>query len=186
MGTMKQSGLWSSLGTHGPLVVMWWLCISSSGKAWKYDFLSQIWPWRPPSIALENNRDPNQGILHFWSKFVNPSLNGWLWCRQAQNGVTHEKINGHRELTVTTVVTAPGPNGHSSVTARSQLSHDEVTAQSQWSRLTHGEVTAQSRPRSRLSCGWLWPFWSSWARRELTVSSHGDQFFSHGKFWLLS
>ena len=25
---------------------------------------------------------------------------------------THEKINGHRELTVTTVVTAPGPNDH--------------------------------------------------------------------------
>ena len=30
--------------------------------------------------------------------------------------ITHEKINGHRELTVTTVVTAPGPNDHGSVT----------------------------------------------------------------------
>ena len=28
--TMKQSRLWSSLGTHGALVVIWWLCISSS------------------------------------------------------------------------------------------------------------------------------------------------------------
>ena len=71
---------------------------------------------------------------------------------------SHEKINGHRGLTVTTVVTAPGPNdddsvtarrGHSSVTARSQLSHGYVTAQSGrghssitassvWSRLSHG------------------------------------------------
>ena len=28
--TMKHSGPWSSLGTHGSLVVLWWLCISSS------------------------------------------------------------------------------------------------------------------------------------------------------------
>ena len=27
METMKQSGLWSSLGTHGSMVVIWWLCI---------------------------------------------------------------------------------------------------------------------------------------------------------------
>ena len=53
--------------------------------------------------------------------------------------------------------------GRSSVTARSQLSHGEVTAQS---RLSHGKVTAQSRSRSRLSHGWLWPFWSLWAHRE--------------------
>ena len=46
---------------------------------------------------------------------------------------THEKVNGHRELTVTTVVTAPGPNDHGSVTAR--LGHSSVTARSQ---LSHG------------------------------------------------
>ena len=32
METMKQSGLWSSLGTHDSVVVIWWLCISSSGE----------------------------------------------------------------------------------------------------------------------------------------------------------
>ena len=154
---MKQSGPWSSLGTQGPLVVMWWLCISNSGKAWKYDFLSQIWPWRPRSIALQNNRDLNQGILHFWSKFVNPSLNGWLWCRQAQNGVTHEKINGHRELTMTTVVTAPGPNGHSSVTVitdQSRLGHSSITAQvtAGCDHFGHRELTMNSR----------WPIFFSW------------------------
>ena len=52
METMKQSGLWSSLGTKGSLlVVLWWLCISSSGEARKFDFLSQIWPWMSTSIA---------------------------------------------------------------------------------------------------------------------------------------
>ena len=186
METMKQSGLWSSLGTHGPLVVMWWLCISSSGKAWKYDFLSQIWPWRPWSIALQNNRDLKQGILHFWSKFVHPSLNGWWWCRQAQNGVTHEKINGHRELTVTTVVPAPGPNGHGSVTARSQLSHSSVTVITAHSRRGHSSITAQVKAQLRLAVTILVIVSSPWTHSELTVSSHGGQFFSHGKFWRLS
>ena len=67
-----------------------------------------------------------------------------------QHRASHEKINGHRELTVTTVVTTPGPNdhgsltakrGHISVTARSQLSHGEVTAQS---RRGHSSITASS------------------------------------------
>ena len=54
--TVKQSRyintcrLRSSLGTHGSLVVIWWLCISSSVEARKFDLLSQIWPWRSKSI----------------------------------------------------------------------------------------------------------------------------------------
>ena len=94
METMKQSGLRSSLGTHGSLVVIWCLCISSSGEARKFDFLSQIWPWRSRSIAPQNNKDHNQRILHLWSKFGDPSLNAWmgdeLWCRQALNGVNFD------------------------------------------------------------------------------------------------
>ena len=69
METMKQWGLWSILGTHGSLVVIWGLCISISGEARKFDFLSQIWPWRSGSIVLQTNRDLNQGILHLCSKF---------------------------------------------------------------------------------------------------------------------
>ena len=85
----------------------------------------------------------------------------------------------HRELTVTTVVTAPVPMITAQlrlgeVTAQSRRGHSSVTARSQ---LSHSEVTAQSRPRSRLSHGWLWPFWSPWAHDELTVSSHGGHFF---------
>ena len=33
-----ETGLWSSLGTHGSLVVMWWLCISCGAE--NFDFLS--------------------------------------------------------------------------------------------------------------------------------------------------
>ena len=76
METMKQSGLWSSLGTHGSLVVIWRLCISSSGETRKFDFLSQILPGKSWSIATQNNRDLNQAILQLWSKFGDPSFNG--------------------------------------------------------------------------------------------------------------
>ena len=77
METLKQLGLWSSLGsgTHGSLVVIWWLCISSTGEARKFHILSKIWPRRSKSIAPQINRDLNQGILHLWSKFGDPSLN---------------------------------------------------------------------------------------------------------------
>ena len=59
-----------------------------------------------------------------------------------------------------------GPNDHGSVTARSQLNHGpghgSVTAG--WDHFGHRELTVSS--------------W--WAHCELTVSSHGGQFFSHG------
>ena len=117
--------------------------------------------------------------------------------------LTHEKkivtvssrwANG--ELTVTTVVTASGPmitaqsrlgevtaqsrRGHSSVTARSQLSYGEVTAQSRHLQYDHSSVMARSQLNHGPGHGWLWPFWSPWAHGELMVSSHGGQFFSHG------
>ena len=76
METMKQAGLWNSLGTHGSLVVIWWLCISSSGETKKFNFLSQIWPWTSRSIAIQYNRDLNQANLHLWFKFGDPSMNG--------------------------------------------------------------------------------------------------------------
>ena len=69
---------------------------------------------------------------------------------------THEKINGHRELTVSSrwprwsllrgpMITAQSwleyrRLGHSSVTARSQLSHGHVTTQLQWG---HSSITAR-------------------------------------------
>ena len=72
----------------------------------------------------------------------------------------------HGELTV---VTAPGPDdhgsrlGHSLVMARSQLNHGSVMARSQLNHGPgHGSVTA--------GC-------DHFGHRELTVSSHGGQFF---------
>ena len=44
---------------------------------------------------------------------------------------------------MTTVVTAPGPNDHGSVTAR--LGHSSVTARSQLNHGDHGSVTARSQ-----------------------------------------
>ena len=75
-----------------------------------------------------------------------------------QDQVTHEKSDGHRELTVSSrwprwsrlrgpmitaqsrlgEVTAQSRRGHSSVTARSQLSHSSIKASSVRSRLSHG------------------------------------------------
>ena len=132
-------------------------------------------------------------ICHIWAcpwtkNMSNLAQIGSRLCgMQISETVPWEK-NCHGELTVSSrwsrlrgpmitaqsrlgLVTAQSRRGHSSVTVRSQLSHGEVTAQSQRSRLSHGYVTAQSRPRSRLSHGWLWPFWSQCAHREFTVSS---------------
>ena len=63
--------------------------------------------------------------------------------------------------------------GHSSVTARSQLSQGEVTAQSRRSRLGHSSITAQVTAQSRLAVTILVTVSSSWA---VTVAN----FFSHG------
>ena len=98
METMKQTRLWNSLGTHGSLVVIWWLCISSNDKTRKSDFLSQIWPWRLRSIAPQNNKDFNQGILHLWSKLGGPSLNGW-WVIAPTNLVTDGRTDAANDNT---------------------------------------------------------------------------------------
>ena len=98
---------------------------------------------------------------------------------------------GHRELTVTTVVTAPGPiitaqsrlrqvtaqsrRGHSSLTARSQLSHGEVTAQSRHLQFDHSSVTARSQLNHGPGHGSVTAGCDHFGHRELTVSSHGEQ-----------
>ena len=77
--------------------------------------------------------------------------------------------NCDRELTVTTVVTAPGPNDHGSVTARlGQLSHGEVTAQS-W--LGHSSVTARSQLNHGPGHGSVTAGCDHFGHCELTVNS---------------
>ena len=90
---------WSSLDTHGSLVVIWWLCISSSGETRKFDFLSQIWPWGSRSITPQNNRDRNQVVVHLWYKFGNPSLNrSWVIARTSK-WLTHRHTHTQTEAT---------------------------------------------------------------------------------------
>ena len=100
----------------------------------------------------------------------------------------------HRELTVSTVVTAPGPMitaqsrlgevtaqsrlGHSSVTARSQLSHCEVTAQSRHLQYDHGSVTARSQLNHGPGHDSVTAGCDHFGHLELTMSSlwaHGEQ-----------
>ena len=103
-------------------MVIWWLCISNSGEARKFDLFSKIWPWRSRSIATQNNRDLDQGILYRLSKFV---ILAWmgdeLWCGQAQNGVNFDfevkfYLQGQGQLplktiwTLTKVLCIFGPN----------------------------------------------------------------------------
>ena len=72
-------------------MAIWWLCISIGGETWKFDFLSQIWPWRSRSIVPQNNSHLNQVSFHLWSK---SGLLSWmgdeLWHGQAQNRVNFD------------------------------------------------------------------------------------------------
>ena len=88
METMKQSGLWSSLGTHGFLVVTWWLCISGSGETSNFDFSSKF------NLGGQG-QSPSKTVGILTNVFCAPGPNlvilAWmgdeLCCGQAQNGV---------------------------------------------------------------------------------------------------
>ena len=74
------------------IIYMWWLCISSSGETWKFDFLRQILPWR----SVNSPSPQTIGILTklfctFGQNFGDPSLNGW-WnmVRTNSNGVNFD------------------------------------------------------------------------------------------------
>ena len=65
---------------------------SKWGKFWLW---SSIWPWRSRSIVPQNNRDLNQGLLHLWSKFGDPSWNGWWVITRTSSWLTHGRT--HRQ-----------------------------------------------------------------------------------------
>ena len=89
----------------GPnLVILAW----TDDKLWcgqaqngdEFKILSNIWPWRSRSIALQNNRDLNQGLLHICSKFGDPSLYGWRVIARTNlvtDGRTHTDRRRQRE-----------------------------------------------------------------------------------------
>ena len=72
-------------------------CTSSKwGKFWLW---SSIWPWRSRSIIPQNNRALNQGLLHLWSKFGDPSLNGWWVIARTNSWLTDTQTHAGNDNT---------------------------------------------------------------------------------------
>ena len=65
---------------------------STWGKFWLW---SSIWPWRSRSNIPQNNRDLNQGLLHLWCKFGDPSWKGWWVIAWTSSWLTHGRT--HRQ-----------------------------------------------------------------------------------------
>ena len=65
-----------------------WVMVWTSSKWGK----CSIWPWRSWSIVPQNNRALNQGI---WSKFGDPSLNGWWIIARTSSWLTDTRIHTH-------------------------------------------------------------------------------------------
>ena len=53
----------------------------------------------------QNNSDINQGLLHLWSKFGDPSLNGWWVIARTSKWLPHTRTDGrtHRQTQATTI-----------------------------------------------------------------------------------
>ena len=98
METLKQSGLWNSLSTYASLVVIWWLYISNSGEARKFDISSQIWHWILRSTSPPPPKKQKKTVGNLTKVFCisGPTLvilawNGdELWSGQVQNGVNFD------------------------------------------------------------------------------------------------
>ena len=50
-------------------------------------------PPPPPPPHPQNNRDLKQGLLHLWSKFGDPSLNGWWVISRTSSWLTHGRTD---------------------------------------------------------------------------------------------
>ena len=59
------------------------------------------------SITPQNNKDLNQVPLHLWSKFGDPSLNGWWVIARTSSWLRHGRTDGHththRQMQATTI-----------------------------------------------------------------------------------
>ena len=74
------------------------LACSEWGKFW---ILSSIWPWRSMSIAPKNSL--SQGLLHLWSKFGDPSLEGWWIISRTSPWLTDTRTQAHTHTQATTI-----------------------------------------------------------------------------------
>ena len=63
----------------------------------KFWLWSKIWPWRSRSITPQNNRDLNQGLLHLWPKFGDPSWKGSWVIARTSSWLTHGRTHTHTD-----------------------------------------------------------------------------------------
>ena len=94
--------LWSKVG--GPSLNGWWVIARTSSKWGKF--------WLKLNLTLKvkvnhpkNNRDLNQGLLHPWFKFGDPSWNGWWVMSRTISWLTHRRTHTHthRQTQATTI-----------------------------------------------------------------------------------
>ena len=78
----------------------WWRVMACTRSKWgKFWLWSSIWPWRSRSIIPQYNRALNQGLLHHWSKFGDPSLNGWWVIARTNSWLTDTRTHTHMQAT---------------------------------------------------------------------------------------
>ena len=78
-----------------PILDSWWMMARTISKYGNFLLLGWIWPWSSRSITPQNNRDLNQGVLLFWSKFGDSSLNGWQVIARTSKWLPHTQT--HRQ-----------------------------------------------------------------------------------------
>ena len=139
---------------------------SKLGELWLW---SSIWPWRSRSIAPQNNRDLNQGLLHLWSKFGDPSLNGSRVIARTSKWLTHIQTDTHTHTQTQATTIPEGQNWprvikmHSLMGVRriKVFGFDKSTKWRNTSKLHSPWAMSQRQAqtsRRHVSCSHWWPF----------------------------
>ena len=89
--------LWSKFGN--PSFKGWRVIAQTSSKWGKVLLWNWISHWRSKSITHKMFRDPYQGLLHLWSKFGDPSLNGWWVIARTSDWRTDWPTDGGNDNT---------------------------------------------------------------------------------------
>ena len=156
------------------------------------------------SITLQNNRDLNQGLLHLWCKFGDPSLNGCWVIARTSKWLPHGRTDGrtHRQTQATTI--PEGQNWPRIKTDGYFIGLCYVTAVfSYWPMLTHWgrdkmNAISQTTFSNAFSSMKMFEFWlkfhcSLFLRVKLTIFQHwfrkwlgAEQATSHylNQWWL--
>ena len=102
--------------------------VRTSSKWDKFYLWSYIWHCRSRSIAPQNNKDLNRVILHLWSKFGDPNLNGSQVIVRTSKWLTH-RLTHTRTHTQTQATTIPeGQNWPRVKMALEVSTHEELRA----------------------------------------------------------